>query len=140
MGGGCVARWGTRRTLVAFAWAGSLSVALYAVVASGWLVQPRMPGVFGVWAALVGFEHWVSALGSVALFSAMMDACRVDHEGTDYSLQASWVVVCSGLAGVASGGSAALLGHAGHFALGALACAAVAIAVLRVRPPSLVRA
>jgi hypothetical protein len=135
LGGGCVARWGTRRTLVVFAWASSFSVALYAALASGWVGEPRQ-GVFWLWATLVGLEHWVSAMGSVALFSAMMDACRVDHEGTDYSLQASWVVVCSGLASVASGGSAAVLGHTAHFVLGALACAAVALAVQRVRPPA----
>lgn len=65
-------------------------------------------------------EHFVGGMATVALFTAMMDACRRDSAATDYTAQASVVVISTGLASTLSGISADLLGYVGHFALGAL--------------------
>jgi predicted MFS family arabinose efflux permease len=82
-------------------------------------------------------------MASVALFTIMMDACT-DAAGTEYTLQASVVVIATGLAQALSGFVADALGYAGHFmasaflsALG-LAFTARALAAGRVPPaPSL---
>jgi PAT family beta-lactamase induction signal transducer AmpG len=49
----------------------------------------------------------------------MMDATRPERAGVDYTVQASVQVISSGLASIASGVSADLLGYPPHFALGA---------------------
>jgi PAT family beta-lactamase induction signal transducer AmpG len=56
----------------------------------------------GLTAAIV-YEHFVGGLGTVALFTAMMDASRVEEAGADYTAQASVVVLTSGLASALSG-------------------------------------
>lgn len=89
----------------------------------------------GLWAALpgapvalltaaVGLEHLVGGMFTVALFTRMMDASRPAAAATDYTLQASVVVLATGAASALSGLSAAALGYAGHFALAGLLCLA----------------
>ena len=64
---------------------------------------------------------WLEDLGSgtvtAAVFAAMMDRARPGLESTDYTLQASWLVVMVGVASVLSGTSASLLGYSGHLGL-----------------------
>ena len=63
-----------------------------------------------------------------ALFTLMMDASRPEHAATDYTLQASAVVVATGLASSLSGFGAEAFGYAGLFGLAAvLAFAGVAL-------------
>ena len=58
----------------------------------------------------------------------MMDVCRRGTEGSDYTVQASIVVIATGIASAVSGVSAALVGYTGHFVLsGLLCCAGLAI-------------
>jgi len=71
-------------------------------------------------------EHVASGMATASLFTAMMDRCRRRLEATDYTLQASLVVIASGVGASLSGASAARLGYAGHFGLCAVACAAAA--------------
>jgi predicted MFS family arabinose efflux permease len=79
-------------------------------------------------------------MATVALFTEMMSHCRVGAEGGDYTLQASVVVVCTGLAAALSGFSAARLGYPLHFLLGALAAlAGAALALLGTQRHSQVR-
>ena len=60
-----------------------------------------------------------------------MNWCRRGRTGTDYTVQASTVVIASSLAAALSGITAQQFGYAGHFvlafALGVIALAAVAI-------------
>ena len=56
---------------------------------------------------------------AVALFVVMMDYCRRDREGGDYTLQASVYLMAVGLFTLGSGFSASALGYAGHFLLAA---------------------
>jgi PAT family beta-lactamase induction signal transducer AmpG len=85
-------------------------------------------------AAVVGLDHLAGGMATVALFTMMMDTSRLDHAGTDYTVQASVVVFASGVGAALAGVSAEALGHAGHFGLGALLSGAgLAYAALRAR-------
>jgi RhtX/FptX family siderophore transporter len=63
-------------------------------------------------------EHLTGGMATVSLFTIMMDVCG-EAAATDYTLQASVVVIATGLAATLSGFVAARLGYAGHFALAA---------------------
>jgi hypothetical protein len=52
-----------------------------------------------------------------------MDACDPRTGATDYTLQASLVVIATGSASALSGYSAGALGYGGHFALSSALCA-----------------
>lgn len=75
-------------------------------------------------AAIVGIEHFTGGIATVILFTCMMDWCRPEHTGADYTILASTVVIATGAASAISGISAELLGYGGHFA------AAVALAIV----------
>lgn len=111
LGGGLtVQRFGGPRALV---WLGLLQ----AVSLAGYALVPPELGA-GIYAAVV-FEHLATGMATAALFAAMMDRCRRAHAGTDYTLQASVVVLASGGAAVAGGLIAQALGYATTFVLGA---------------------
>ncbi len=75
--------------------------------------------------AVVVVEHFVGTFATIALFTAMMDRCtRPGREGSDYTLQASFVVLATGLAGAAGGALADALGYRAFFVV----CAAVSVA------------
>jgi len=81
------------------------------------------------------FEQFADGLSTVALFVVMMDYCRRDREGGDYTLQASVYLMAVGLFTLGSGFSASALGYAGHFLLAAGLGGLVIIAALFWRPP-----
>jgi len=99
----------------------------------------------GWWAVAAGAHQWVwpvalfeqfaDGLSTVALFVVMMDYCRPDREGADYTLQASVYLMAVGLFTLGSGFSASALGYAGHFLLAAGLSGLVIIAALFWRPP-----
>ncbi len=93
-----------QRAVVAFGLVQASGIVGYALVvgasATGW----------GLNAAIL-YEHFVGGLGTVALFTAMMDASRTSDGATDYTVQASLVVVSSGLGSVFSGFIATHLGY-----------------------------
>ncbi len=70
--------------------------------------------------AFVALEHLTSGMATAALFTAMMDRTHRQSAASHYTLQASLVVIGSGLAAALSGWSARHLGYAGHFGLCAL--------------------
>ena len=77
-------------------------------------------GGAGALAAASVLEHLTGGVATVSLFTVMMDACTdAADTGTEYTLQASVVVIATGLAQAASGSVAARLGYAGHFLAGA---------------------
>jgi MFS family permease len=74
-------------------------------------------------------EHLASGMATAALFTCMMDWCSRESSATDYTVQASSVVVATGVASMLSGFSAQSLGYSAHFALATgLAAAAVFVA------------
>lgn len=112
VGGALVNPVGRRRALVLFGLAQTSGVAAYAACIALELTGP------GLWAAIV-YEHFVGGMATAALFTTMMDASRSEHGATDYTLQASIVVLASGAASALSGFAAEALGYDGLFALGA---------------------
>ncbi|NVI99472.1 MFS transporter [Myxococcus sp. AM009] len=129
LGGGLVVRLGRRRALLVFGVLQAGAVLLYALVAHGATSLPLLTLVCGV-------EHVASGMATAAVFTAMMDACRPEHAATDYTVQASLVVLATGAAAALSGFSAQALGYAGHFMLAAFLCAAGTLyAALTFHPP-----
>jgi len=126
-GGAAITRFGRRRTLIAFGIGQIVAVAGYAYLALG---EPSVT-MLAVWC---GVEHFASGTATAALFTCMMDWSRAETGGTDYTVQASAVVIATGLASTVSGFSAAALGYAGHFAVAAALCAAAVVVVAAVFP------
>lgn len=120
VGGAAVGRIGRRRALLWFGTLQALSVASYALVTETtgpWLYAP------------VIFEHLATGMATATLFTLMMDRCRPEHAATDYTLQASLVVLASGLAAALGGLTAQGLGYGLNFVLGGvLSLLAVAVA------------
>lgn len=108
-GGWLGSRVGAWALLPRFAGLQAGAVALWGVVAA-W------PSA-SLWTLATAVEHFVSAMATAALFAAMMDQCRPHRGASDYTLQASVVVVAQGCAAVLSGVSAEHLGYVGHLAL-----------------------
>lgn len=113
LGGVVFTRFGYQHSLLSFGLASAFSTAAYASVGAA-----ELP-LWG-YAVLVSGEHFAGGMATVALFTAMMRFCRKGTEGSDYTLQASIVVLSTGIAGAASGVLAEELGYGGLFALGAL--------------------
>ena len=127
VGGALMTRVGRRRALVGFGIGQVITVAGYAYLALG---DPSMLQL-GAWCAV---EHFASGMATAALFTCMMDWSNAETGGTDYTVQASAVVVATGLAATVSGFSAQALGYAGHFAIAAVLCA-IAVVVAGVLFP-----
>ena len=112
LGGALVSRLGRGRALLV---AGALQV----IGILGYLAPAAgLGGTLALSAASV-LEHLTSGVATVALFTIMMDACG-DAAGTDYTLQASVVVIATGVAQAMSGLVAGNVGYPGHFAASAV--------------------
>jgi RhtX/FptX family siderophore transporter len=128
VGGALVNRLGQRRALLVFGTLQAAAVLLYALAARGASVP--------VLALVCGVEHLASGMATAALFTVMMDHCRPEHAASDYTVQASLVVLATGGAAAMSGFSAQAFGYAWHFTLSAAVCAvAVAWVALTFHPP-----
>lgn len=126
-GGSLVNRLGRRRALIAFAVVQAATVAGYAVMAA------TAPGMSGL-AAIVGVEHFVGGMATAALFTCMMDWCRPGASATDYTVQASTVVIATTVSTTLSGFSAQELGYVGHFTFGAVLAVGAVAAVIALFP------
>ena len=121
-GGLWVQRLGRSKAFVIFGVLQSVSLLGYAGLAH-WQADLN-------WIVLVtALEHIAGGMATAALFTLMMDACRHDEAGSDYTVQASLQVGIVGLAHGLSGFSAAVLGYASHFILAALISLAVLLLV-----------
>jgi predicted MFS family arabinose efflux permease len=119
-GGALVNRLGRRPALVVFGLLQAATVAGYAYLALG-------PASRAALYLLCGAEHFAGGMATAALFTCMMDWCAPAASATDYSVQASAVVIATGAASAVAGFSAQALGYVGHFSLAAgLAVAALA--------------
>ena len=107
-GGALVTRFGRRRSLVTFGLFQAVAVLAYAYVAA---VHPSMR----VLSSVTALEHFAGGMATATLFTCMMDWTLPESAATDYTIQASAVVVSTGLAASVSGFSAARLGYATHF-------------------------
>lgn len=66
-------------------------------------------------ALATAIDNGVSGMATVTLFAAMMDKCRKGHAASDYSIQASFVVISQTVASATSGLSAEYFGYQNHF-------------------------
>ncbi len=124
IGGALVGPLGRQRALVLFGVIQALAVGLYALHARGVLPADSLAWV-------IGAEHVASGMATATLFTCMMDWCDPRTSGTDYTVQASAVVIAQIGSSALSGFSAEVLGYTGHFAL------ATALAALAVLPAAL---
>ncbi|HEY5450019.1 MAG TPA: MFS transporter [Polyangia bacterium] len=132
-GGVLVNAVGRRAALTAFGLLQAAAVAGYAYVALG---KPTPPTLYMVCAA----EHFAGGMATAALFTCMMDWCSSDASATDYTVQASAVVIATAVAAAAAGFSAQALGYFGHFCLSTLFALGAVIAVRLLFPsPSVVQ-
>ncbi|WP_437574032.1 MFS transporter [Sorangium sp. So ce887] len=115
-GGALVLRLGRRSSLVGFAVLQAASVLGYAYVARADAGVPLLT-------ALCAFEHFAGGMATAALFTCMMDWTDRESAATDYTVQASVVVIATGVASAASGFSAGRLGYPLHFSLAAVLAA-----------------
>jgi MFS transporter, PAT family, beta-lactamase induction signal transducer AmpG len=127
-GGALTTKLGRRRALVTFGILQTFAIASMSLA----VVAPSTPMFYGIVVA----EHLTSGMATAALFTAMMDFSRPATAGTDYTMQASLVVISTGIAALLSGFSATALGYASHFLVAAGLSAIGTIAVLAYRPKS----
>ena len=120
LGGLWLLRMGRRAALIGFG-------ALQALAFVGWWAAVQTPA--WIWPVAL-FEQFADGLSTVALFVVMMDYCRRDREGSDYTLQASLYLVATGLFTLVSGFSASRFGYDGHFLLAAALGGLVIMAAL----------
>lgn len=111
-GGFAAGRLGRGRALYAAGALQILGIAAYILPASSIGGLPMIAGVSAV-------EHFASGVATVSLFTVMMDTCTEGAAATEYTLQASVVVIATGSAAALSGFVAKHLGYVGHFSLSA---------------------
>jgi len=114
VGGALTSRIGRMQALFGFSLLQAIAVAGYAVVPyTG--VHPD------VLTAIVVADHLFGGMATAALFTCMMDTCHEGEAGTSFTVQASVVVLGTGLGSALSGVSGDALGHETHFIVGAIA-------------------
>lgn len=125
--GGVVAR---RRRLLALVVCGLVHAALMAAYALpvGLDLGVEEGRVFV--GALVVLEHVTGGMATVSLFTAMMDAALKETGASDYTAQASVVVLASGVGSALSGVSADALGYLWHFVLAGAVCVVGSLAMI----------
>jgi predicted MFS family arabinose efflux permease len=134
-GGALLNLLGRRLALVGFGALQAAAVVGYAGLAMG---TPTLPALY----AVCGVEHFTGGMATAALFTSMMDWSSPQAAATDYTVQASAVVIATGLASALAGFSAQAFGYAGHFFLAAAIAvgAPLLVALLFPRPVTTERA
>ena len=133
-GGMLVNPLGRRRSLLVFGLLQAATVAAYSTIA-GEVPTTGEPPPVPILAlrdvyVLSALEHFTGGMATAALFTVTMDACRREQAGTDYTLQASAVVVATGLSQSISGFLAEPMGYAPFFLLSAALSALGTILVI----------
>jgi len=129
VGGWATGRIGRKRALLAFGLVQACAAGAYV------FLTPALASMAhsSAWLWVVcSAEHFAGGMATAALFTVMMDRSRARHASTDYTLQASTVVIASGVAASASGFLAQSIGYLSFFvACGALSLAAATVMWLR---------
>jgi len=124
LGGLYLTRWPRRSALILFGGFQAAGFAGYLLIANGsWSGNNLLYAVICV-------EQFADGLSTVALFTAMMDVCRPQSPGSDYTLQAACQVTVSGLAALVSGIFAQAFGYAALFATGSFVTLCALVPVL----------
>jgi len=120
LGGILVTRIGRRRSLVVFGLGQAIAVAGYVYLAAA---PPSTEALY----AVCSLETLASGAATAALFTCMMDWSERFSSGTDYTVQASAVVIAQVGFAVLGGFSAKQFGYVEHFAISALLCVAAVL-------------
>lgn len=112
MGGMFLLRLGHRNALLLFGGMQAAGFAGYRFMAGGACDDLMLY-------AVVCAEQFADGLSTVALFTAMMDVCRKQSPGADYTLQAAFQVTVSGVAALAGGLFTQTFGYPAVFTAGA---------------------
>ena len=123
LGGLLYARIGALRSLLIFGALQALGIAAMA------LLVGRGADTILVYAISL-FEQIADGMSTVALFAVMMRMCRPEHEGADFTLQASAQLLLAGLVGACSGLLAQVAGYQGLFVGAALLGVTVLVLVV----------
>ncbi|HBX57784.1 MFS transporter [Pseudomonas sp. UBA2684] len=130
LGGLLYARLGTLRALLLFGTLQAAGIAAMALLVDAGADRPLVY-------LIALFEQAADGMSTVALFAAMMRMCRAEHEGADFTLQASAQLLLGGLVGALSGVLAKALGYSGLFlSAGLLGLLVLAVVVLNFRSAS----
>jgi MFS family permease len=113
VGGATLLRLGHRQALLGFGVLQAVGLAGYLLIDGG------LRNLVAI-SAIVYFEQFADGLSTVALFTLMMDRCREHSPGTDYTLQASLMVMVTGIAATSGGAFADRFGYAAVFAAAAV--------------------
>ncbi|PTQ89617.1 MFS transporter [Agitococcus lubricus] len=117
MAGWLIQRIGRYKALISFGLLQSIGIGSYALLSWQWQqtgeIEPWL--VYGVNAA----DHWVSGMATVALLTAVMDQCRRDHAGADFTLQVSILAIFGGSAGLIAGVVTDAIGYTAYYLLAA---------------------
>lgn len=116
-GGYGVQRLGRHKALLIFGAVQSVAVLGYVLPAAGHIEISTLYGV-------ILLDTFAGGLATAALFTMMMDACRLEHAASDYTLQASVVVLSTGATSALSGALADAWGYVPFFIFAGLATAA----------------
>ncbi|MFC1705664.1 pantetheine-phosphate adenylyltransferase [Planctomycetota bacterium] len=127
LGGALVNRLGRKTSLVGFGLLQAGTVAGYALLAHA---EPSM----GFLRIVCGAEHFAGGMATAALFTCMMDWSSRESSATDYTVQASAVVIATGVASACSGFSADVLGYTQHFGLATAFALGSLLVVIRTFP------
>ena len=104
---------GRTRSIIVFGLMHMLSMGLYALSAAGLGTEGWLYG-------FCAFEYFAGSLASVALFTHMMDRCRIEASATDYTVQASTLAFAMSVVGATSGFLADSVGYTMLFILSAV--------------------
>ena len=110
LGGYLYYRWGAKVTLLCFGLLQAVGIGAFALIARG---HTELVSLYGISI----FEQVADGMSTVVLFALMMEQCRPNHEGADYSIQACFQVLLAGFIGAASGWVASAVGYSQHFLL-----------------------
>jgi len=126
LGGLATTKLGRRRALILFGLLQTLAIGSMSLA----VIAPSTEMFYAITIA----EHLTSGMATAALFTAMMDFSRPTSAGTDYTVQASIVVIATGTATLLSGVSAHAIGYTGHFVVAALLSAIGTVVAIAYRP------
>ena len=122
LGGGLMLRyWGRFRTIVWLGIVQALAVVAYIPFSRGMLDADWLY-------AICFIEHFTGGMATAALFTVMMDVCDPGKPSTDYTVQASFVVISTSAANVLGGFLAGGFGYAVNFTLSGILSLAGAMA------------
>ena len=124
LGGLTLLRLGHRNALLLFGGLQAGGLAAYLAITSG-MANPDL------FIYIICAEQFADGLSTVALFTVMMDVCRPHSPGVDYTLQASLLVIVTGIAALSSGFVAAATGYGTVFGGGAVLTLLALFPVLR---------